>query len=156
MSPPFKKLHKFFKPLNPSWLQVYLKYWTALNIVLWCHIIQAVDDSCRGQWNQEKFQKIWYLLNGFSTGCELWKKAPPHMVKSNHWSSFLYISCIICLALRTFVMFGNFDLEMSLVCKTKAELKERREVGNLVLLLAAKAIQILPSCEILSCAFAIL
>ena len=52
-------------------------------------------------------------------------------------------------------MFENFDLEMSLVCKTKAELKERREVGNLVLLLAAKAIQILPSCEILSCAFAI-
>ena len=34
------------------------------------------------------------------------------------------ISCSFCLALRTFVIFVNLDLEISLVCQTNAEVKK--------------------------------
>ena len=40
------------------------------------------------------------------------------------------ISCSICLALRTFVIFAKFDLEISLLCRTRADVKIRREEQN--------------------------
>ena len=48
----------------------------------------------------------------------------------NACCEFDKISCNICLALRTFVIFVNLDLEISLVCQTKAELKEGRVERN--------------------------
>ena len=42
----------------------------------------------------------------------------------NACCEFDKISCSIFLALRTFVIFVNLDLEISLVCQTKPEVKK--------------------------------
>ena len=57
----------------------------------------------------------------------------------NACCEFDKISCSICLALRTFVIFVNLDLEISLVCQTKAEVKKGERWKNLFLLLAAQS-----------------
>ena len=57
----------------------------------------------------------------------------------NACCEFDKISCSICLALRTFVIFVNLDLEISLVCQTNAEVKKGERWKNLFLLLAAQS-----------------
>ena len=43
------------------------------------------------------------------------------------------------LALRTFIMLANFDLEMSLVCQSRVEVKGGREVEKFCLQLASES-----------------
>ena len=43
------------------------------------------------------------------------------------------------MALRTFIICANLNLEISLAYQTKAEVKKGEEVENLLLLLAAKS-----------------
>ena len=49
------------------------------------------------------------------------------------------------LAMRPFVIFAKFDLEISLVCQTWADVKEGREEKPWFCCYLLKAVQILPS-----------
>ena len=68
----------------------------------------------------------------------------------NACCEFDKISCSFRLALRTFVIYVNLDLDISLVCQMKAEVKKGEKWKTCFCFQLLKVVQILPSSEILS------